>query len=262
YKAARGGLQSAEARVDQEKIQLGYTRIEAPLAGRIGISEAEVGEFVGRSPNPVVLNFVSQIDPIRVRFSIDERTYLRLARRLAEVSRARDEESDMGEGLELILADGTRHPHRGRAVAADASIDPKTGTFRLEADFPNPEEQVLAGQFARIRAIVEIQKSALLVPSRSVSELQGIYRVFVVAEDGTVDLRPVEIGPAIDDLRIIESGLQAGERVAVEVMRLRPGMKISPQLVEAAARDANEAPSTTREPTAPESKATPRDAGA
>jgi membrane fusion protein (multidrug efflux system) len=230
YEAALGSLQSAEARVKQTKIRLGYTRIHAPIAGRIGISEARVGEFVGIQPNPVVLNFVSQTDPIRVRFSIDERTYLSLARKLREL-REEQVEQDMGEGLELTLADGSVHPFPGRVVGADAAVNPKTGTFTFEADFANPEGVVLAGQFARVRAIAEVREGALLVPSRSASELQGNFRVFVVGEDDTVEVRPVELGPVIDNFRIIESGLAPGERVAVEIMKLQPGMRVRPKLV-------------------------------
>jgi membrane fusion protein (multidrug efflux system) len=230
YEAALGSLQSAEARVKQTKIRLGYTRIHAPIAGRIGISEARVGEFVGIQPNPVVLNFVSQTDPIRVRFSIDERTYLSLARKLREL-REEQVEQDMGEGLELTLTDGSVHPFPGRVVGADAAVNPKTGTFTFEADFANPEGVVLAGQFARVRAIAEVREGALLVPSRSASELQGNFRVFVVGEDDTVEVRPVELGPVIDNFRIIESGLAPGERVAVEIMKLRPGMTVRPKLV-------------------------------
>lgn len=231
YEAALGALQSAEARVDQAKIELDYTQIRAPITGRIGISTARVGEFVGRPPNPVVLNFVSRTDPIRVRFSIDERTYLRLARRLRELEAQAAAGSKSPVGLRLTLADGKHHPHPGRIVGADASVDPKTGTFTLEADFDNPEGLVLAGQFARVRAVAEVLEDALLVPSRSVSELQGSYRVFVVGEDGVVELRPVELGPTVGNLRVVRSGLQPGERIAVEIMKLQPGMKIEPRLV-------------------------------
>jgi membrane fusion protein (multidrug efflux system) len=232
YEAARGSLQSAEARVDQAQIRLGYTRIHSPIDGRIGISQARVGEFVGRVPNPVVLNFVSDIDPIRVRFSIDERTYLVLARRLRELHGEPGEPSKMGRGLRLTLADGSQHPYSGRVVAMDAAVDPKTGTFKFEADFANPETLVVAGQFARVRATAETRKDAILVPSRAVAELQGNFRVFVVADDGTVELRPVTLGPKIDNLQIIESGLAPGERVAVEIIKLQPGMKVKPRRVE------------------------------
>ena len=231
YEAALGSRQSAQARVEQEEIQLGYTRIHSPISGRIGISEAQTGEFVGRSPNPVVLNFVSQTDPIRVRFSIDERTYLRLARRLRELERRTGEESNMSEGLELTLADGSVHPHPGFVVGADAAVDPKTGTFTFEADFANPEAFVLAGQFARIRAVAETREGALLVPRIAISELQGDFRIFVVGADGQVEMRSVELGPEIDRLRLVKSGIGPGELVALDFIKLRPGMTVKPRIV-------------------------------
>lgn len=231
YEATLGTLQSARARVEQANIRLGYARIHSPISGRVGISKARVGEFVGVDPNPVVLNFVSKIDPIRVRFSIDERTYLRIARRLHDLRHVPGEEPAMGKGLTLTLADGVEHPHRGSVVGSDAAVDPNTGTFTLEADFPNPDRVVLAGQFARVGAVVQTRVGALLIPSRSVSELQGKFRVFVVAEDGKVEMRSVKLGPVIDSLRIVDSGLKPGEHVAVEIMKLRPGITVKPKLV-------------------------------
>jgi len=216
--------------VDQAKIRLGYTRIASPIAGRIGISEARVGEFVGVQPNPVVLNFVSQTDPIRVRFSIDEKTYLTIARRLRELQDESKNSSKLGAGLALTLADGTIHPYPGRIVAADASVDPKTGTFTFEADFANPEGLVMAGQFARVTAVAEVREGALLVPSRCASELQGSHRVYVIDKDNEVEMRSVELGPVVDNFRLVNSGLKPGERVALEIMKLQPGMTVNPRL--------------------------------
>jgi membrane fusion protein (multidrug efflux system) len=232
YEAAIGATQAAGAQLEQVEIELGYTRIHSPIDGRIGLSEAKVGEFVGRAPNPVVLNFVSQTDPIRVRFAIDERRYLKFARKLIEMS-AREKTERRGAGLELILADGTVHKHRGHTVATGAAVDPTTGTFTLEADFPNPNNLVLAGQFARIRAVVETRKDALLIPQRCISELQGNFRVFVVGQDGSVELRQVQPGAKIAQLQIVESGLNPGERVALEgVLRLKAEMKVVPKLAQ------------------------------
>lgn len=232
YEAALGSVQAAGAQVEQAEIELGYTRIYSPIDGRIGISKAKVGEFVGREPNPVVLNFVSQTDPIRVRFSINEREYLQFARRFAEFRETTGTEEQAGEGLELILADGTVHEYPGRIVAYSAAIDPTTGTFTMEADFPNPDHIVLAGQFARVRGVVETRKDALLVPQKAVSELQGNFRVFVIDDADTVRIREVEPGIRVDNLWLIEKGLQPGERVALEgLLRLQPDMKVSPQPV-------------------------------
>ncbi len=238
YEAAIGNLQAAEALLDQAEIELSYTRIHSPIDGSIGISEAKVGEFVGAEPNPVVLNYVSRNDPIRVRFSINERDYLRMAREYFERREQSGPEADTLEkesDLQLFLADGTLHPHRGHIVAYDAAINPTTGTFTMEADFDNPKGIVLAGQFARVRGVIERREDAVMVPTRAVAELQGIFRVFVVGDDGTVEIRTVELGPAIDRLRIIEQGLEAGERVAIEgLLRLRNGAVVNPTVVDLA----------------------------
>jgi membrane fusion protein (multidrug efflux system) len=235
YEAAQGSVQAAEAQLDQAEIELSYTRIHSPIDGRIGISEAKVGEFVGKSPNPVILNYVSQSDPIRVRFSINEREYLKLARRFAKFREKSTQGEREQEGLDLILADGTVHKYHGHVTAYDAAVNPTTGTFTLEADFPNPGNIVLAGQFARVRGVVETRQDALLVPQRAVSELQGNYRVFVITPDNTVELRDVEPGPRIDNLWLIDKGLNPGERVAVEgILRLKDGMTVNPVTPEAA----------------------------
>ncbi len=235
FDAARGALQAGEARLEQAEIERSYTVIESPIDGRIGISEAQVGEFVGRAPNPVVLNYVSLTDPIRVRFSIDERSYLRLARRMRELEESYDQGATEDEKtrLELILSDGSIHKHLGKVVAYDAAIDPETGTLTLEADFPNPRDLVLAGQFGRIRAALETVEGALLVPQRSIRELQGIFQIFVVGSDGVVELRTIELGPRVDALRVVTSGLKPGEQVALDIMRLRAGMTVAPKIEEA-----------------------------
>jgi len=231
--AALGSVQAAEAQLELANIELSYTEIHSPIEGFIGISAAEVGEFVGAPPNPVVLNFVSLIDPIRVRFSINERDYLRLSRAMAERRRMGEKEREGSEvPVQLILADGSIHKQTGRVVATDAAINPDTGTFTLEADFPNPDLIVIAGQFARARVPVEQRSDALLVPQRAISELLGIFRVFVVSEDGSVALRQVELGPQVGRMRLVESGLKPGERVAIEgLLMLKDGAMVKPKLV-------------------------------
>lgn len=223
YEAAIGSVTAVQAQLEQVEIELGYTRIHSPIEGRIGLSKAKVGEFVGQAPNPVVLNFVSQTDPIRVRFAIDERRYLMFARQL----RFADEgQETAGARLKMILADGTVHEYEGHTVATDAAVNPTTGTFTLEADFPNPDNIIIAGQFARVRAVVETRRNALLIPQRCISELQGKFRVFALTPDGRVQLRDVQPGPRIGSLQIIESGLEPGERVALEGALLKDGMKV------------------------------------
>ena len=241
YEAAIGNLQAAAAQMEQAEIELSYTRIHSPINGSIGISAAKVGEFVGAEPNPVVLNFVSRNDPIRVRFSINERDYLRLARKFADLrdaqGKSKNDDHD-GCNLQLILADGTMHPYKGTIIVYDAAINPTTGTFTMEADFDNPRGIVLAGQFARVRAVIDHLEDAVMVPVRAVSELQGIFRIFVVGDDGVVTLRVVELGPQIGNMRIINSGVDVNERVAIEaLLRLQNGAQVNPKVVDLASLD-------------------------
>jgi len=234
--AALGSVQAFEAQLELANIELGYTEIHSPINGFIGISLAEVGEFVGAPPNPIVLNYVSLTDPIRVRFAINERDYLRLSRALAKRRRGGDDRPDdetSVNSMQLILADGSIHRHLGKVVASDAAINPETGTFTFEADFPNPDAIVIAGQFARVRIAIENRPDALLVPQRAVSELQGNFRVFVVADDGAVRIRTVELGPQVGRMMLVKSGLEAGELVAIEgLLSLQNGAIIQPKLVD------------------------------
>jgi membrane fusion protein (multidrug efflux system) len=224
--AARAGVRAAEAQVELAEIELSYTRISAPIDGLIGLTKARPGEFVGREPNPVVLNTLSDIDPIRVRFSISEREYLILARYyLLEGGR-----TDRGQGqsdLELILADGTMHKHTGRTTAMSQAIDPQTGTYSVDATFPNPNGLLLPGQFARVRAPYRTLEDVVVVPKKALVELQGRYRIYVVTPDNTVAIREVTPGPAKGNELVIESGLDAGEQVIVEgTQKVRAGTAV------------------------------------
>jgi len=186
------------------------------------------------------LNVVSDTNPIKVRFSIDERTYLLLAKRLAQAGKGSGEQKRLAAGLELILADGSVHPEKGHVVAMDAVVDSGMGTLTLEAEFPNPEQRVLAGQFARIRVVAEVLEGAMLIPSRSISDMQGKKRVYVVDDKGKVSIRSVELGPEVGTLRVITQGLKPKERIAVDAIRLRPGMTIDPKPVAANPTDVKE----------------------
>jgi membrane fusion protein (multidrug efflux system) len=233
--AARAGVQAAEAAVDLAEIELSYTRIVAPISGLIGLSQAKPGEFVGREPNPVVLNMLSDIDPIRVRFSISEREYLILARTYLSVSGRKSIRAGgrKNRDLELLLADGSLHPHKGEVVAASQSIDPETGTYSVEAAFPNPDRVLLPGQFARVRALYQVLEDAVVIPRQAVSEIQGLFRVYTVGSDGTVAAQEIELGPETGYDVVVESGLDSGVDVIVEgLQRVRPGMTVKASRME------------------------------
>lgn len=241
YDAARAGVRAAKAAVELAEIELSYTEIYAPIDGLIGLSKAKPGEYVGKEPNPVVLNILSDINPIRVRFSISEREYLILARTMMaeDAAKARErgqrspDQEDDQTPLHLILADGTVFDQVGRADATAQAIDPETGTFTVEASFPNPDGFLLPGQFARVRADYTTLEGATVIPRRAISELQGRFRVMVVGAGNAVEVREVELGPIKDNEQVIESGLQPGERVIVEgLQKVRPGMVVEPALAQ------------------------------
>lgn len=219
--AAKASVEAAQAVVNKAELELGFTRITAPMGGLIGKTEINPGNLVGRQVT--LLTSISDIDPIHVRFSISEQEYLRLVR-------AREKEPDK-EGrtvpLELLLADGSTHPYEGGVVFAERTIDPTTGTLQLEASFPNPDNTLRPGLFARIRAAVEVRKGAILVPQKAVQELQATYNVAVVSANDNVEVRPVTPGPRVDSMWIIDKGLNPGERVVVEgLQKVRPGMTV------------------------------------
>jgi membrane fusion protein (multidrug efflux system) len=238
--AARATVRANEAVVELAEINLGYTRIAAPIDGLIGITKARPGEFVGRDPNPVVLNVLSDIDPIRVRFSISEREYLILARTYMAIgydeTRIRHERGSRDKDLVLVLADNTVHEEMGGVVAASQSIDPETGTYTIEAAFPNPDKFLLPGQFARVRSVYQVLEDVVVIPRQAISELQGLFRVYLVDAAGAVSVRDVTLGPKSGDDVVIETGLQAGDTVIVEgLQKVRPGMTVRPAPFDAAA---------------------------
>lgn len=230
--AARAGVQASEAALELAEIELSYTRIKAPISGLIGLTQAKPGEFVGREPNPVVLNQVSDIDPIRARFSISEREYLIMARNYLIEHETKDrarmkQRADRPKNMTLILADGSEHPHKGKVVAASQQVDQETGTYIMEASFDNPTNMILPGQFARVRAPYETLKDVVVIPRKAVSELQGLFRVYVVDSSGLVSVREIQLGPNSEDDVVVKSGLETGETVIVEgIQKVRPGMTV------------------------------------
>ncbi len=228
--AAEAAVEAAEAQLRLAKIELGYTKVHAPISGIIGKTEVRVGDFVGRGLNAVVLNTISDIDPILVRFSITETEYLRMRRYQGE-NRQKEMLKKYPElaGMELILADGSVHPHRGKIDFANRQIDPTTGTLLIQASFPNPEGIVRPGQFARLRGVTGLLDKAIRVPQRSVKELQGNFQVYVVNDSNKVEIRPIQTGPRSGNMWVISEGLAAGERVIVEgLQQIRPGQQINP----------------------------------
>jgi len=223
----RGGVAAARAAVDQAELNLGWTRVTSPIEGIVGIARAQVGDLVNTQ---AVMTTVSTVDPIRVTIGISEHEYMGLA---VLVNRANYSTTERGPALDLILEDGSVFPEKGKAVHVDREVNVKTGTLTVKGFFPNPNNILRPGQYARIRAQMGLRPAALVVPQRAVTELQGASRVAVAGADGTAEIRGVELGPRTGDLCVVEKGLRLGDNVIVSGLQfVRAG---TPLVVKAAA---------------------------
>ena len=231
--AARFQVTAYDAVVAKTKLDLAYTTITSPVDGLIGTTQRKVGSLVGRGEN-TLLNTISQIDPILFRCAIAEAEYLRLARRGAGNNQSLQKQY----GVELILSDGTVHPHKGRLDAIERAVDPTTGTLTGQFIFPNPERILRPSQYGRARFVIDVKENATLIPQRAIQEIQGLYSVMVVKPDSTVEQRMVKAGERFGNLWVIDSGIKPGEKVIVEgIQKVRPGVQVNakPEKVEAAA---------------------------
>jgi membrane fusion protein (multidrug efflux system) len=228
-RAAAAEVDAAQATLDNANLNLGWTTVASPISGIAGIAKVGIGDLM--TPNTVMAT-VSAVDPIYIDFSITEQDYLRFVREKTGRS--------AGKNLQLFLGDGSIFPRRGHALLVNRAVDSRTGTLQVRAEFPNPGNVLRPGQYARIRAVTEDRKNALVVPQRAITEVQGIYQVGVVAPDNKVAIRVVKLGPQVGDMWVVDSGLEPGDRVVVDgLQRLRDGMTVAPTLFKDTQADAS-----------------------
>jgi len=220
--ANRASVEAARAAVETAKLNLGWTTVRSPITGIAGIAQAQIGDLIAPS---TLMTTVSQVDPIKVYMPISEQEYLRFAARDRDVREGKPADPP---ALQLILADGTTYPHSGKVSAINREVEVQTGSIQVQGLFPNPENRLRPGGYARIRAVVDRRPNAVVVPQRAVQELQGNHQVAVVGKDDTVEIRPVTVGPKTGNDWVITDGLKAGEQVVTEgVQKVRPGMKVA-----------------------------------
>ncbi len=221
--AAEAQLAAARAAVDQARLNLDFTHIASPIDGVAGLVQVQIGDLVG--PGTGVLTTVSTLDPIKAYFPLSEQDYLE-ARGVSPDSPA----IPPGAEFELVLSNGAVYPAKGKFLALDRQVETSTGTLRATALFPNPDGLLRPGQFARVRATVSVLKGALLVPLRTLTELQGGYQVAVVGADNHVHITSVTVGAQIGAQRVIRSGLHPGDRLVAEgLQKVREGAVVNPQ---------------------------------
>jgi membrane fusion protein (multidrug efflux system) len=215
------GVQSAAARVDSAKLDLGYCEVKAPITGLIGAKQVSIGDLVGRG-EPTLLAVISTLDPIWFYCNVSEVDYIRAQERSNMLGRELE-----SVPLTLILADGREHEGRGEFVFIDRAVDVKTGTLRIRAEFPNKDKLLRPGMFARVRADIGTRKDCILLPERALVQLQGKTFVWVVGADETASQRAVVTGEQVGPDILILEGLQTGERVIVEgVNKVREGAPV------------------------------------
>ena len=219
---ARGAVAAARAAVEQVSLNLAWTNVTSPIDGIVGIARSQVGDLVSTQ---YVMATVSTVDPIKVTYGISEREYLP---RAALINRDNYSTTERGPALELILEDGSTFPLRGKALLVDRNVDVKTGTLTIKGIFPNPRNILRPGQYARVRAQLDVKKGAVVVPQRAVTELQGGGRIAVAGADGKADLRGVQLGQRVGELWVVEKGIRPGESVIVSgIQYLRQGTPIT-----------------------------------
>ena len=235
--AAVASLEAANANLRMAEINLSYTKILSPINGLIGKTEARTGEFVGREPNPVILNVVSDIKKTRVEFFLTEAEYLTIAREfnqtVADDGTINRDHPQNSNNLELILADGTTYEEKGSVEFLGRAIDVNTGSILVQASFNNQKGLLRPGMYAKVRVEFEVAKDAILVPQKCVTELQGQYSVYVIEEGNVVKSRQVKIGGALGDLQLITEGLEENEMIVINgLQKVATGMVISPVVTE------------------------------
>jgi membrane fusion protein, multidrug efflux system len=226
--AARAAIEGAQAASESAKLNLGFTSILSPIDGVAGIATAQVGNLVGPQ-STTALTTVSTVNPILGNFTASEQEYL--ATMQASQKRSMNEDQILHQlEFTLELANGTIFPHKGKFYALDRQVDLRTGSILVQVSFPNSENMLRPGGFGKISTVVRVQKGALLVPQRAVTDVQGQYLVAVVGTDNKVNIRRVTTGERVGSMWIIDDGLKAGDRVVAEgTQKVREGISVNPK---------------------------------
>src|SRR5438132_7480170 len=217
-------VEADKAAVQQAEINLGYTKITAPIDGVVGFANNQVGDLVGPSTGP--LTTMSQIDPIKAVVTAGEGPWTDFVSRHPDATERQAYIKSLD--FELILGNGQAYPQKGKFYALDRNLDTKTGSIRYYVTFPNPGNILRPGQFGKVRFVADMKKGAMVLPQEAVTELQGSYQVAVVDENNKVSIRPVKMGERMGALWEVTEGLKPGDKVVVQgVQKAREGATVT-----------------------------------
>jgi membrane fusion protein (multidrug efflux system) len=218
---------TAQARVESALLDLDYCDVRAPISGLIGAKEVSVGDLVGKG-TPTLLATISVLDPIWFYCNVSEVQFLRAE---SETRRTGKRLEDLP--IQLILSDGSVHAETGHFAFIDRAVDPRTGTLRVRASFPNGDKLLRPGMFGRIRVDLGVRSQVIQVPERAVAELQGRHFVWVIGADNQATQRLIKVGEVVEGKWMVLEGLQVGERIVVEgLQKVREGVVVQPKTAE------------------------------
>ncbi len=222
--STRANVEADAAAVKQAEINLGYTKITAPIDGVVGFTNNQVGDLVGPSTGP--LTTMSQIDPIKAVVTAGEGPFTDFVSRHPDATERNAYIKSLD--FELILGNGEVYPRKGKFYALDRNLDVKTGSIRYYVTFPNPGNILRPGQFGNVRFVADMKKGAMVIPQEAVNELQGSYQVAVVDENNKVSIRPVKMGERIGAMWEVTEGLKPGDKVVVQgLQKAREGSTVT-----------------------------------
>lgn len=227
YESAAADVKVSEADLTQAEMTLGYTTVRSPISGYISERSADIGTLVGPGGQSLLATVVKS-DTVRVDFSMTALDYLRSKARNVNLGH-KDSTRKWDPYITVTLADDSQYPFRGLVDFADPQVDPRTGTFSVRAEMPNPEHVLLPGQFTKVKLLLDVRENAVVVPSKALVIEKGGAYLFVVRPDSIVEKRFVETGPELGNSIVIERGLVRGEDIVTEgYHKLSHGMKVQP----------------------------------
>lgn len=225
YETAEASVAMSSADLDQAELELGYTIVRSPLAGHISERHVDLGTLVGPSGKSLLATVVKS-DTVLVDFSMTALDYLKSKERNVNLGQ-KDSTRSWQPNVSITLADNTIYPYKGLVDFAEPQVDPRTGTFSVRAEMPNPERILLPGQFTKVKLLLDVREKATVVPLKSVIIEKGGAYIYVMRKDSTVERRFIELGPEFQNQVVVERGLAPGEDIVIEgYHKLNPGMKV------------------------------------
>lgn len=225
YETATASVAMSKADLAQAELELGFTTVRAPISGHISESQVDLGTLVGPGAKSLLATIVES-DTVRIDFSMTALDYLKSKERNVDLGQ-QDKSRSWQPYVTITLADNTVYLHKGMVDFAEPEVDPKTGTFSVRAQMPNPEREILPGQFTKVKVLLDVRENATVVPSKAIIIEKGGAYIYVLRNDSTVEKRFIELGPELENRMVVERGLMPGEEIVSEGFhKLSPGMKV------------------------------------